>query len=82
MTVRALAGDAGVTPGFISQIENGRVMPSIGTLVRIASILTARVGDLFDGEASELSTATSEPSLPTPNRACGMSSCRATALVD
>jgi transcriptional regulator with XRE-family HTH domain len=48
LTARALAGDAGVTASFISQIENGQVMPSVATLFRIAGGLGTTMGDLFD----------------------------------
>jgi transcriptional regulator with XRE-family HTH domain len=48
MTARELASTAGVTSGFVSQVENGRVMPSVATLLSLASALGLRVGDLFD----------------------------------
>jgi transcriptional regulator with XRE-family HTH domain len=48
MSVRGLATQVGVTAGFLSQIENGHVMPSVATLVRIASVLDVQVGELFD----------------------------------
>jgi transcriptional regulator with XRE-family HTH domain len=47
LSTRALASSAGVTSGFISQLENGQTMPSLATLLRIASALNARIGDLF-----------------------------------
>jgi transcriptional regulator with XRE-family HTH domain len=52
LTLRALAADAGVTSGFISQLENGVVMPSLATLLRIAAALDVRIGDLFDAPAT------------------------------
>ena len=53
MSVRALGEAAGVTGGFISQVENGHVMPSVASLLRIAGALGANVGDFFEGpEAS------------------------------
>lgn len=48
LTVRSLAGGAGVTSGFISQIENGQVMPSVTKLVALADALSVPVGALFD----------------------------------
>lgn len=48
LSVRALADESSVSAGFISQIENGHVMPSVTTLIRLASALSTRVGDLFD----------------------------------
>lgn len=48
LSVRALGEAAGVTGGFISQVENGHVMPSIASLLRIASALNVRVADFFE----------------------------------
>jgi transcriptional regulator with XRE-family HTH domain len=45
---RRLAALAGVTPSFISQIEQGQVSPSISTVLRIIHVLGITVGDLFD----------------------------------
>ena len=47
LSTRALASAASVSPGFVSQLENGHVMPSVGTLVAIAAALDIHVGDLF-----------------------------------
>src|SRR4030095_16625704 len=46
-TVRGLAGYVGVSPSLVSQIERGRVMPSVGTLYSIANQLELVVDDLF-----------------------------------
>jgi transcriptional regulator with XRE-family HTH domain len=48
LSTRALASASGVTPGFISQVENGRTTPSVAKLVSLASALGVLVGDLFD----------------------------------
>jgi transcriptional regulator with XRE-family HTH domain len=48
LTIRALATQADVTSGFISQVENGQVTPSIPTLYRIAGALGVRMSELFD----------------------------------
>src|SRR5690348_2466495 len=47
LSTRGLAAAANVSPGFVSQLENGHVMPSVGTLVAIAAALEIHVGDLF-----------------------------------
>jgi len=47
MTVRGLARYVGVSPSLVSQIERGRVMPSVGTLYNIANQLGLVVDDLF-----------------------------------
>ena len=38
-TVRGLARYVGVSPSLVSQVERGRVMPSVGTLYSIANQL-------------------------------------------
>jgi len=43
----------GVSPSLVSQIELGRVQPSLGTLYSIANPLVLTLDDLFrEGEAS------------------------------
>lgn len=39
ITIKDLAGSAGVSPGLISQIENGQTVPHLDTLERIAGAL-------------------------------------------
>lgn len=46
-TVRGLARYVGVSPSLVSQIERGRVTPSVGTLYNIANQLELVVDDLF-----------------------------------
>jgi len=46
-TVRGLARYVGVSPSLVSQIEHGRVMPSVGTLYNITNQLELVVDDLF-----------------------------------
>src|SRR5882672_7644665 len=46
-TVRGLARYVGVSPSLVSQIERGKVMPSVGTLYAIANQLAPVVHDLF-----------------------------------
>ena len=47
MTVRGMARAIGVSPSLVSQIERGRVMPSVGTLYAISNALGLLVDDLF-----------------------------------
>ena len=49
MSVRGLARYVGVSPSLVSQIERGRVMPSVGTLYALANELGLVVDDLFTG---------------------------------
>ncbi|MGZ8389780.1 MAG: helix-turn-helix domain-containing protein [Rhodoplanes sp.] len=52
VTVRGLARNLGVSASLVSQIETGRVMPSVGTLYAMANELGLLVDDLFrDAEA-------------------------------
>ncbi|MDV7398616.1 helix-turn-helix transcriptional regulator, partial [Arthrospira platensis SPKY1] len=47
LTQEQIAEACGVTKGYISKIENGRIVPPIGTLVRIAQALGSEVADFF-----------------------------------
>jgi transcriptional regulator with XRE-family HTH domain len=47
LTVRALATRAAFSASFISQLENGQVAPSIGSLNKIAATLNTTVRQLF-----------------------------------
>lgn len=47
LTQEQMAEACGVTKGYISKIENGRIVPPIGTLVRIAQALRAEVADFL-----------------------------------
>jgi transcriptional regulator with XRE-family HTH domain len=46
-TLRGLARYLGLSPSLVSQIERGRVMPSVGTLYAITNQLDLVVDDLF-----------------------------------
>lgn len=43
-----VAIETGFTKGYLSKIENSKVIPSIGTLVKIARALQTDLADLFD----------------------------------
>ncbi|MCX4744092.1 cupin domain-containing protein [Kitasatospora sp. NBC_01287] len=51
LTLRALGEAAGVSPSFLSQLENGRTEASVGSLRRIALALGISVADLFETRA-------------------------------
>lgn len=52
LSVRSLAGKAGFSPGFISQVENGQASPSIASLEKIAAALDVTLVEFFQaGEA-------------------------------
>jgi transcriptional regulator with XRE-family HTH domain len=48
---RQLAEKAALTPSMVSQIESGRLTPSLNTLGRIAGALGVPITSLFDGQA-------------------------------
>ena len=47
---RQLAEKANLTPSMVSQIESGRLTPSLHTLGRIAAALGVPIASLFDGQ--------------------------------
>src|SRR3954452_15801687 len=47
-TLRELARKAGVSPSFVSQIENGKSQPSVATLYVFAQLLDVSIDELFD----------------------------------
>lgn len=68
VTLRELAGNAGVSPSLISQFERGQVNVSVGVLRRIAQALGLATADLFDaGTAAshQLVRRRERPRLPT-----------------
>ena len=49
---RQLAEKAGLTPSMVSQIESGRLTPSLHTLGKVAGALGVTIATLFDGQPS------------------------------
>src|SRR5262245_18622069 len=47
LSARALAAATGFSPSLISQLEHGHVMPSIGSLERIAMVLGVSLSTFF-----------------------------------
>ena len=47
LTLLAVASRAGISEGYLSQVERGVANPSIGTLQQIAAALGLKIGDLF-----------------------------------
>jgi transcriptional regulator with XRE-family HTH domain len=48
MTLRELARTLGVSPSFVSQLENGKSQPSVATLYSLAQLLGVSIDRLFD----------------------------------
>ncbi|MEM6610298.1 MAG: cupin domain-containing protein [Pseudomonadota bacterium] len=47
LTLQSVANDAGLTPGFISQVERGLAAPSISSLSAISKVLAVHPSELF-----------------------------------
>jgi transcriptional regulator with XRE-family HTH domain len=62
---RQLAEKAELTPSMVSQIESGRLTPSLNTLGRIASALGVSIATLFDGQAPSRIQVTRRKDCPT-----------------
>jgi len=62
LTLKQLAEKVGCSDAYISQIENGRVSPSIASLKRIADALQTKITDFF------VETQDNEPVVLTPDR--------------
>jgi transcriptional regulator with XRE-family HTH domain len=53
MSIRALSREAGTSPSLISQIENHKVNPSVGTLYQLSEALNVPIEDFFrEGDGS------------------------------
>ncbi len=52
VSVRAFAAQTGFSPSFISQLENGQVSPSLGSMQKIAEALGVTLGEFFAAAAS------------------------------
>jgi quercetin dioxygenase-like cupin family protein/DNA-binding XRE family transcriptional regulator len=51
-SVRSFAAQTGFSASFISQLENGQVSPSLGSLQKIAEALGVTLGDFFAATAT------------------------------
>lgn len=67
LTLRGLASSAGVSPSFLSQLENNRASASIASLRKIAEALGVSVADLLgtqSGHARGVVRAADRPAYP------------------
>jgi transcriptional regulator with XRE-family HTH domain len=51
MSLRALASRTGFSPSFMSQVENGLVSPSLGSMAKIADAVGVSLGEFFRAAA-------------------------------
>lgn len=54
LTLKVVSERAGITEGFLSQIETGRSSPSLRTFRRIAEALGVDASEMLDGQETEL----------------------------
>lgn len=52
MSLREVARQLGVSPSFVSQLENGKSQPSVATLYSLAQLLNVSIDELFAVEES------------------------------
>lgn len=50
MSLREVARQLGVSPSFVSQLENGKSQPSVATLYSLAQLLNISIDELFAAE--------------------------------
>lgn len=58
LSLRAAARELGVSPSFVSQMENGKSQPSVATLYSLAQLLGVSVDELFAAEAPDATSDT------------------------
>jgi transcriptional regulator with XRE-family HTH domain len=69
MSIRALSREAGTSPSLISQIENHKVNPSVGTLYQLSEALEVPIEDFFrerDGSQAPDRVTERPPSISPP----------------
>jgi len=64
LTLRELARTLGVSPSFVSQLENGKSQPSVATLYSMSQVLGVSIDRLFEGDDDGSPTATTTDSTP------------------
>jgi transcriptional regulator with XRE-family HTH domain/mannose-6-phosphate isomerase-like protein (cupin superfamily) len=57
LSLRQFARDLGVSPSFISQIENGKSQPSVATLYTICNALDLSIDELFNQAEADVAIA-------------------------
>src|SRR4051812_26641636 len=63
MSLANLAAGAGLTKGFLSQVERDLVSPSVGSLLRVCEALGVGVGELFEPASGPLVRAADRPAI-------------------
>jgi transcriptional regulator with XRE-family HTH domain len=53
LSLREVARQLGVSPSFVSQLENGKSQPSVATLYSISQLLDVSIDQLFSADATD-----------------------------
>lgn len=53
LSARAVAARAGVTPAYMSRLENGKVSPTVATLSRVVRAMDESVATLFERDGDD-----------------------------
>jgi len=63
LSLREVARQLGVSPSFVSQLENGKSQPSVATLYSLAQLLEVSIDELFSVEGPQVDGAQPTPAL-------------------
>lgn len=74
LSLREVARQLGVSPSFLSQMENGKSQPSVATLYSMAQLLGVSIDELFNMEDVQPAPASTTPLHPVPAGAGGVAS--------
>jgi DNA-binding XRE family transcriptional regulator len=69
LSLREVARQLGVSPSFVSQLENGKSQPSVATLYSIAQLLHVSIDELFSADGDGPWPAPGSPSTSYPGAA-------------
>ena len=67
MSLREVARQLGVSPSFVSQVENGKSQPSVATLYSFAQLFDVSLDRLFIDDDVAVVARLKRPSPPTPS---------------
>jgi transcriptional regulator with XRE-family HTH domain/quercetin dioxygenase-like cupin family protein len=66
LSLRAVARELGVSPSFVSQLENDRSKPSVATLYSLSQLLNVSLDQLFEQAGETTTETTNETTESTP----------------
>lgn len=64
LSLREVARQLGVSPSFVSQLENGKSQPSVATLYSMAQLLGVSIDELFAADGASPAPAAAVPTRP------------------